>query len=127
MMRAQDLVNAIDQLQADVLDRWIELGWIAPPAGMEGPAFQEVDVARVRLICDLIYDLEIGEEGVPVILSLLDQLHDARRMLRAMAAAIGNLEIALVKRALAAGWAHLLCAAQHGIGGRTRDHEASHQ
>ena len=90
MIRAQDLVNAIDQLHADVLDRWIALGWVVP-LGAEGiTAFEEADAARVRLICDLVYDLEIKEEDVPVILSLLDQLHDARRMLRAMAEAVGE-------------------------------------
>lgn len=88
-MRAQDLVDAIDALQTDALRRWVELGWIIPGHPMETEGgFDDADVARVRLICDLVYDLEVGEESVPVILSLLDQLHDARRTLRALAAAI---------------------------------------
>lgn len=88
MTRDQDLVEMIDQLQADMLDRWIALGWVIPVAGATGATFDAADVARVRLICDLVYDFEVGEEGVPVILSLLDQLHDARRMLRVIGAAI---------------------------------------
>lgn len=88
MMREVDLVEMIDLLQADALRRWVELGWIVPRFHQEGARFEDADVARVRLICDLIYDLECGEESVPVILSLLDQLHDARRTLKALAAAI---------------------------------------
>lgn len=88
MMREQDLVELIDLLQADTLRRWVELGWIVPLPHEQGVRFEDADVARVRLICDLVYDLEMGEESVPVILSLLDQLHDARRTLKALAAAI---------------------------------------
>lgn len=88
MMREQDLVDMIELLQADALRQWVELGWIVPAHSEEGGRFDDADVARIRLICDLVYDLEIGEESVPVILSLLDQLHDARRTLKALAAAI---------------------------------------
>ena len=88
MIREQDLVEMIDLLQADALRRWVEFGWIVPLVHEEGARFDDVDVARVRLICDLIYDLEVDEESVPVILSLLDQLHDARRTLRALASAV---------------------------------------
>ncbi len=88
MMRAQDLIASIERLQAEALERWIALGWIAPESSDEGPSFGDADVARAHLICDLVYDFEIGEEGVPVILSLLDQLHDNRRLLRALMAAV---------------------------------------
>lgn len=92
MMHDQDLVDAVDALQSDVLRRWVELGWIVPAdQGGAGGRFDDADIARVRLICDLVYDLEVGEESVPVILSLLDQLHDARRTLRALATAIDEL------------------------------------
>ncbi len=90
MMREEDLVEMIDLLQADALRRWVEFGWIVPRSHPQGGRFEDVDVARVRLICDLVYDLDVGEGTVPVILSLLDQLHDARRTLRALAAAIGE-------------------------------------
>jgi chaperone modulatory protein CbpM len=90
MIRDRELVEMIGLLRADALERWVALGWIVPRESEEGAAFDEADVARVQLICDLVYDLEIGEESVPVILSLIDQLHDARRTLRAMAAAVGE-------------------------------------
>jgi chaperone modulatory protein CbpM len=90
MIGERDLLAMIERLEADALRHWIELGWITPEPGDAGYAFDDPDVARVRLICDLCYDLDVGEESMPIILSLIDQLHDARRALRAFASAIGE-------------------------------------
>ena len=54
------LIGRVDRVE---LHRWIELGWVAP-ARRDGeresePAFSEVDIARVRLICDLRHDLAV--------------------------------------------------------------------
>ena len=78
----------VERLEADALRQWIELGWIAPETSDAGFTFDEVDVARVQLICDLRYDLEVEVESVSIILSLIDQLHHTRRKLRAFAAAL---------------------------------------
>jgi chaperone modulatory protein CbpM len=88
MIAEWELIALMERLEADALRQWIELGWITPEASDAGFAFDEVDVARVRLICDLRYDLEVEEESVSIILSLIDQLHDTRRKLRAFAAAL---------------------------------------
>jgi chaperone modulatory protein CbpM len=80
------LVGRIDRVE---LTHWIELGWVAPerPADAE-PAFSDLDVARVCLICDLRHDLEVEEETIPLVLSLLDQVYDLRRQLNALTAAL---------------------------------------
>ena len=44
-------------------------------------SFSEIDIARARLIRDLKMDLGVNDEGVGVILNLLDQLHGMRRNL----------------------------------------------
>jgi chaperone modulatory protein CbpM len=88
MIGERDLLAMIERLEADALRHWIELGWITPEPGDAGYTFDDPDVARVRLICDLCYDLEVGEESLPIILSLIDQLHDARRTLRAFASVV---------------------------------------
>jgi hypothetical protein len=49
--------------------------------GVEAHQFFEIDVARVRLIRDLREDLGVNDEGISVILDLLDQLHGLRRTL----------------------------------------------
>ena len=46
--------------------------------------FQEIDVARVRLIRDLRREMALGEEAVPVVLSLMDQLYELRGQLRSV-------------------------------------------
>jgi len=83
------LVGRVDRVE---LHRWVELGWVAPErAGDEAraePAFSEIDIARVRLICDLRRDLAVEEETVPLVLSLLDQLYAMRRQMKALRGAL---------------------------------------
>ena len=42
----------------------------------------------MRLLCDLEHELEFDEDTVPLVLSLLDQIHGLRNELRSLAAAI---------------------------------------
>lgn len=44
-------------------------------------SFSEIDVARARLIRDLQVDLGVNDEGVGVILNLVNQLYGMRRTL----------------------------------------------
>ncbi len=68
---------------ADV-ERWVSLAWVRPEGRPGAWAFREVDVARVRLIVELRDDLALSEDALPTVLSLLDQLYDARRQMRAL-------------------------------------------
>jgi len=45
-------------------------------------SFSEIDVARARLIRELQVDFGVNDEGVGVILNLVDQLYGMRRTLR---------------------------------------------
>jgi len=80
------------QLQAEVLEAWVAAGWLMPPAQTSTeagwPQFTEIDVARVRLIRDLQGDMGVNDEGVGVILGLIDQLHGLRRTLGDLLSAI---------------------------------------
>ena len=53
-----------------------------------GLRFDDFDVARVRLICELHYELRIEEDSLSVVLSLLDQLYATRRSLCTLVAAV---------------------------------------
>jgi chaperone modulatory protein CbpM len=100
MIGEKELLASIGPLDADALQRWIDLGWVLPehePAAAITPAtgpssatlrFDDFDVARVRLICELRYELHIEEDSLSVVLSLLDQLYAARRSLRTLVAAV---------------------------------------
>jgi chaperone modulatory protein CbpM len=80
------LVGRIDRVE---LTQWVELGWVTPERqGRDEPAFSDLDVARVCLICDLRYDLAVEEETMPLVLSLLDQIYTLRRQMKALSGAI---------------------------------------
>jgi chaperone modulatory protein CbpM len=69
------------RINAQTLDAWLEAGWLTPRRNDDGTHYSEVDLARAHLIEDL-KDLGINDEGVPVVLDLVDQLHGLRRVLR---------------------------------------------
>ncbi len=73
------------------LEAWIAEQWIRPVRDDSGWIFAEADLARARLIRDLVDDLAIDSETVPVVLSLIDQNHALRRQLHDILAAIGAL------------------------------------
>jgi chaperone modulatory protein CbpM len=82
------VVEQVGRLSVTELRLWCEAGWVAPACGDAGPAFDETDIARVRLVCELRDDLGLDEEAIPIVLSLVDQLYGLRRELRALARAI---------------------------------------
>jgi len=61
------------------LEAWIASGWLIPPQTDPEPAFTDVDLARAQLIRDLRDDLGVNDEGISVVLHLLDQVHGLRR------------------------------------------------
>ena len=88
MITFEELCLQVAGLQAEALRRWIANDWVRPVGGPAVYRFEDIDVARVRLIFTLRQDLSVDEEAVPVVLSLLDQLHDTRRHLHRLQAAI---------------------------------------
>jgi chaperone modulatory protein CbpM len=68
------------RIDVETLDHWLRAGWLIPREN-GGGGFSQVDLARAQLIEDL-QDLGINDEGIPVILDLVDQLHGLRNMLR---------------------------------------------
>lgn len=82
------VVARIRRLTLRDLRFWVREGWVLPASGEDGPVFDELDVARLRLLCDLRKDMSISTEALPVVLSLIDRLHEARRELRCLAAAL---------------------------------------
>ncbi|MBB5042355.1 chaperone modulator CbpM [Shinella fusca] len=66
-------------LQVKVLELWIEQEWLVPQQTASGVFFEEIDVARVRLIRELQSRIGANDAGIDVILHLMDQLHGMRR------------------------------------------------
>ena len=68
-------------VEAQMLEFWIEQHWLIPAQTDAELSFSDTDVARAHLIRDLKGVFGINDEGVDVILHLLDQLHGLRRAL----------------------------------------------
>src|SRR5262245_49154209 len=90
MIREAELIARFMVLERQVLRTWIEEGVIAPQHDEEGYLFDQVDESRVALACDLHYRMGLEHASLPVILSLIDQLHDARHHLRALTRAVAE-------------------------------------
>ena len=84
----KEVIDAVARLDVQALRRWVDLGWVLPRRDGESLLFDRSDVARVRLICELHYELHIEEGSLSVVLSLMDQLYEARRCLNALLSAV---------------------------------------
>jgi len=86
-MRTREFLLAA-RLEASVLAVWVEAGWLIPRRDDNADDFSDTDLARAQLIRDLQHDMGVNEEGIPIILDLIDQVHGLRRMLREVATAV---------------------------------------
>ena len=68
-------------LERETLEMWIREEWIIPGQSAGQLTFSDADIARALLIRDLKNDLGVNDEGVGVILSLVDQVHGLRGVL----------------------------------------------
>ncbi|SER42950.1 chaperone modulatory protein CbpM [Tranquillimonas rosea] len=82
------VVARVERLTLRDLRLWVRRGWVRPERGERGPVFDEVDVARLRLLCDLRKDMAIPADILPVVLTLIDRLHETRRELRTLTTVI---------------------------------------
>jgi chaperone modulatory protein CbpM len=65
-------------LQVQTLELWLDHRWLIPDQTSAEMTFSDTDLARAHLIRDLKRDLGVNDEGVDVILHLVDQLHGLR-------------------------------------------------
>jgi chaperone modulatory protein CbpM len=64
------------------LEDWAEAEWIRPRRKRNGWRFSTIDLVRAQFILDLCNPMDVNDEGVGVILHLVDQIHGLRRALR---------------------------------------------
>lgn len=87
-LREHEAAEALGTVTVAELRVWVAEGLVAPAEGAEGPVFDEVDLARLRLVCELRDACGLDAEAIPVVLSLIDQVHGLRRELRALSRAV---------------------------------------
>jgi chaperone modulatory protein CbpM len=95
------VVARIEHLTLGELRLWVREGWVRPAQSESGPVFDEVDLARLQLLCDLRNDMELPADVIPTVLTLIDQLHRTRRDLRRITEALDQ-QPADVRRAVIA-------------------------
>jgi chaperone modulatory protein CbpM len=87
-------ITEVTALFADLtqveLVHWVEQGWVVPDAEGTSYVFREIDVARVHLIHDLRRDMDLAEDAIPLVLSLLDQIYELRSQLKQALRASGR-------------------------------------
>ena len=88
MLDERQVVATVRRVSLRELRLWVDMGWVRPSQGQTGQVFDDLDVARIRLVCDLRKEMSLPEDAVPVVLSLLDQIHGLRRELRGLAGAV---------------------------------------
>ncbi len=88
MITEVEILSRVRGVSTDQLHLWIAEEWVRPAHSGDGIVFSEVDIARVRLLATLCKELEVGDEAIPIILSLIDQVHDMHEQMRIIAGAI---------------------------------------
>jgi chaperone modulatory protein CbpM len=66
------------RIDRHLLESWIAAGWLIPRREPE-LIFSDIDLARAQLIRELKEDFGVNDEGISLILHLLDQIHGLRR------------------------------------------------
>lgn len=84
----REVVETVHEISVRRLRTWVRRGWVRPAQRGRDHAFSALDVARIRLVCQLKHELSLNEEAIPVVLSLLDQIYGLRRELRNLARAV---------------------------------------
>ena len=79
-MKTTDEVIEILESRIDrqTLEDYIAREWLRPIMGETGWYFEEIDIARLHLVCHLTQDIQVNDDGIDVALSLLDQLYGLR-------------------------------------------------
>ncbi len=88
MFTETEIVARFSRLEAHVLQSWIAAGWVKPQEGGAGFLFDDADVARTHLLCDLSFEMELRDDELAIVLSLVDRLNGTRTMLAALTSAV---------------------------------------
>ena len=80
-METQEFV-ARSHLDTPTLNAWVEAEWLMPLTFGKTLQFSHAGHTRARLIRDLKVDFGVNDEGIAIVLHLLDQLHGLRCLLR---------------------------------------------
>jgi chaperone modulatory protein CbpM len=85
-----EIVAEVDGLTVARLRSFVEARCLAPRERDGRLVYGEAEVARARLLAELVEDFELDADGAATVISLVDQIHGLRRELRALALALAD-------------------------------------
>ncbi len=97
-----DAVATVTRLTRTRLTAYVRAGIIAPVTTDRGPAFRQIDLLRLELLCDLTETFDLDDDALDLVLSLVDQLHGLRGELHAVLDAVAAEDDAVRTRIAAA-------------------------
>ncbi len=86
-----EVISSVTRLTRGRLVSFIASEFVRPERGSNGYVFRRVDIARLELLCDLSLEFALDETALGIVISLLDQLHDARQDLATVTRALNAL------------------------------------
>lgn len=90
MTTLNELLRAHGRLTTVHVERWVQRGLLRPSADGDSWVFETVDVARARLLAELVDDMGFEDEAIETVVDLLDQVHTLRHQLHQLGQAIGR-------------------------------------
>lgn len=85
-----EIVARVEGLTVTRLRAFVAAHCLSPDERDGRLAFDEADLARARLLAELVRDFDLDEDAAAVVVSLIDQIHGLRERLRALGAALAE-------------------------------------
>jgi chaperone modulatory protein CbpM len=90
MTTLDELLRLHGKLTTVHVERWVARGLLRPRSEADAWVFEQVDVARVRLLTELVDDIGLDDDTMEVVVGLVDQVHTLRGQLHLLAQAIAE-------------------------------------
>lgn len=81
-------IATVERLTRVQLVSFVEAEIIVPVMSETGPTYRKIDIMRLELLCELSEQFDLQNDGLGVVMSLVDQLHGVRAELRAVLNAV---------------------------------------
>lgn len=73
-----EAIAAVARLTRPQLSAFIKAEIVVPLQTETGPAFRQIDLVRMELLCELSEEFSLDEDALGIVISLIDQLHAVR-------------------------------------------------
>lgn len=89
MRTLEEVLELLDiALDKPTLEAYVSRSWVRPVRKRKRMYFEEIDIARIRLVHQLHHEMDVDESAMDMVLSLLDQVYGLRQQMRVLTQAI---------------------------------------